>query len=239
MIEMLGAAIYFLILQALIINCFNLYTYLWLMKNIILFIILLCWQVTVQAQLLPPGISSKTKIYLVRHAEKQSGTDPELTDAGKKRAGDLMRTLQNKKVQRIYVTQFKRTQITGDSMRLQLGIDTVHYQADENGIDLFNKIAAHGDFNKSILIIGHSNTVPDYIKKLGVANYPQANIGDTEFDNLFKVYYKRPFLFSPFKAYVKRGKYGAASGGICGNAVITTKYCVKTNRQTKNKLPAP
>ncbi len=168
------------------------------------------------AQSLPPGISAKTKIYLVRHAEKQTGTDPELTDAGKKRAGDLMRTLQNKNVHRIYVTQFKRTQMTADSMRLQLGIDTVHYQADENGIDLFNKIAAHNDFNTTIVIIGHSNTVPDYIKKLGVNNYPQANIIDTEFDNLFKVYYKRPFIFSPFKAHVKKGKYGVASAVYAG-----------------------
>jgi phosphohistidine phosphatase SixA len=181
------------------------------MKKNLPFIILLCWQVTAQAQLLPSGIFAKTKIYLVRHAEKQTGTDPELTDAGKKRAGDLMRALQNKNVQRIYVTQFKRTQMTGDSMRLQLGIDTVHYQADENGIDLFNKIAAHNDFNTTILIIGHSNTLPDYIKKLGVANYPQVNIVDTEFDNLFKVYYKRPFVFSRFKAHVKKGKYGVVS----------------------------
>ncbi len=182
------------------------------MKKIIPFIILLFCQFIAAAQSLPPGISVKTKIYLVRHAEKQTGTDPELTDAGKKRAGDLMRTLQNKNVERIYVTQFKRTQMTADSMRLQLGIDTVHYLADENGIDLFNKIAAHNDFNTTILIIGHSNTVPDYIKKLGVNNYPQANIIDTEFDNLFKVYYKRSFVFSPFKAHVKKEKYGAASG---------------------------
>jgi phosphohistidine phosphatase SixA len=182
------------------------------MKKIIPLIVLLCSQLIVAAQLLPPGVSSKTKIYLVRHAEKQTGTDPELTDAGKKRAGDLVRALQNKNVKRIYVTQFKRTQMTADSMRLQLGIDTVHYQADENGVDLFNKIAAHNDFNKTILIIGHSNTVPDYIKKLGVTNYPQANITDTEFDNLFKVYYKRPFIFSSFKAHVKKGKYGMASG---------------------------
>jgi phosphohistidine phosphatase SixA len=182
------------------------------MKKLIPLIALLCSQLIVAAQLLPSGATAKTKIYLVRHAEKQSGTDPELTDAGKKRAGDLMRALQNKNVKRIYVTQFKRTQMTADSMRLQLGIDTVQYLADENGIDLFNKITAHNDFNKTILIIGHSNTVPDYIKKLGVANYPQANIADTEFDNLFKVYYKRSFIFSQFKAHVKKGKYGVASG---------------------------
>jgi phosphohistidine phosphatase SixA len=197
--------------SGIIIIYFNLYYYFDVMKKLIPLIVLLCIQIIVTAQLLPGGVTAKTKIYLVRHAEKQTGTDPELTDAGKKRAGDLMRTLKNKNIKRIYVTQFKRTQITADSMRLQLGIDTVHYQAGENGIDLFDKIAAHNDFNKTILIIGHSNTVPYYIKKLGVANYPQVNIIDTEFDNLFKVYYKKPFILSSFKAHVKKGKYGMVS----------------------------
>jgi phosphohistidine phosphatase SixA len=171
---------------------------------------LLSIQVAVAAQI-PAGVSSKTAIYLVRHAEKLGGSDPVLTDNGNKRAGDLMRYLKNKKIKRIYVTQYKRTQMTGDSMRLQLGIDTVHYKAEESGADLFNKIAAHGDFNKAILIIGHSNTVPDYIKKAGVTNYPVTDIPDNEFDNIYKVYYRRPFLFFGLKAHVKKAKYGAAS----------------------------
>jgi phosphohistidine phosphatase SixA len=181
------------------------------MKHCIYLLLLVFIQNIAKAQT-PQGVSAKTNIYFVRHAEKESGNDPALTENGKKRAGDLMRYLKDKKIIRIYVTQYKRTQNTADSMHLHFGIDTIHYQADENGIDLFNKIAANGDFNKTILIIGHSNTVPDYIKKAGVVNYPQANIADVEFDNIYKVYYRRPFLFSLFKAYVKPGKYGLASG---------------------------
>jgi phosphohistidine phosphatase SixA len=180
------------------------------MKNITCFWVLLLLLQTAAAQL-PKGVSGKTTIYFVRHAEKESGSDPVLTENGNKRAGDLMRKLKNKNIKRIYVTQFKRTQMTADSMRIQLGIDTVHYLADESGVDLFNKIAAHHDFSNSILIIGHSNTIPDYIKKAGVVNYPQANIPDGEFDNLFKVYYRRPFIFSPYRAHVKGVKYGALS----------------------------
>lgn len=160
------------------------------------------------------GIGSRTKIYLVRHAEKATtpADNPVLTEDGNKRAGDLMRKLQDKNVKRIYVTQFSRTQMTGDSMRIQLGIDTVKYLAEENGNDLFAKILSHRDAGKTILIIGHSNTVPDYILKLGVSNYPTANIPDKEFDNIYLVYYKRTFpFFGRYKAHVKKGKYGAAS----------------------------
>jgi phosphohistidine phosphatase SixA len=160
---------------------------------------------------LPAGVSSKTVFYFVRHAEKQGGNDPVLTDNGNIRAGDLLRYLANKNIQHIYVTQFKRTQMTGDSLRLQRGIDTVHYKAEESGADLFAKIATHTDLKKTTLVIGHSNTVPDYIKKAGVANYPVTDIPDNEFDNIYKVYYKRPFLFSPLKAHVKKSKYGVPS----------------------------
>jgi len=181
------------------------------MKNA-MFAVFCCFLQQIIFGQLPTGISGKTNIYFVRHAEKESGSDPVLTGKGRKRAGDLVRALKNKNVRRIYVTQFKRTQMTADSMRLQLGIDTVQYLASENGVDLFNKIAAHGDFGKTILIIGHSNTIPDYIKKAGVANYPLTDIPDAEFDNLYKVYYKRGFLFQPLKAHVKHSKYGAPSG---------------------------
>ncbi len=166
------------------------------------------------AQSIPKGISAKTRIYLVRHAEKASdGTNnPALTIAGYQRAGDLGRRLQNKYIQRIYVTQYQRTQLTADSLRLLAGIDTVHYLAAENGQDLFFKIQQYQDFGHHVVIVGHSDTLPDYIIKLGVANYSAENIPPAEFDNLFLVYYKRKFpLLGKWKARVKKYKYGQPS----------------------------
>ena len=64
------------------------------------------------------SFGNKAKVYLVRHAEKISGEDPLLTAGGNKRAGDLMRALKDKNIKRIYVTEYKRTQNTGDSLRL-------------------------------------------------------------------------------------------------------------------------
>jgi len=154
----------------------------------------------------PPLANSRTKIYIVRHAEKESGKDPALTPAGRQRAGDLMRKLKHKHIHHIYVSQFRRTQMTGDSMRIQLGIDTIHYLADTTGEDLLNKIIAHGDQRHRIVVIGHSNTIPNIIRKLGVGNYPTDYIPDNEFDNLFLVRFKK------HKALVTKNKYGVASG---------------------------
>ena len=154
----------------------------------------------------PLNFNKKTKIYLVRHAEKEAGTDPVLTDVGKKRAGDLMRRLKNKHINRLYVTQYRRTQMTGDSLRILLKIDTVHYIADTLCDDLVSSIMKHNDFGKSILIIAHSNTIPKIIRKLGVHGFPQTNIPDEEFDNLFFVTYKNS------KARITKMKYGNKSG---------------------------
>ena len=149
--------------------------------------------------------SAATKIFIVRHGEKESGNDPLLTADGNKRAGDLMRALQNKGIQKIYASQYRRTQNTGDSLRIQLKIDTVIYQADTICNKLINTIMAHSDFGKTILIIAHSNTIPQIIRKFGVTAYPYGDIPDNDFDNLFLITYKKG------KAKLKTTKFGTKS----------------------------
>src|SRR5258705_13439446 len=106
------------------------------MKYLFIFLAFVGFQHSVTAQQEP----AVTKIFIVRHAEKETGNDPLLTPAGNKRAGDLMRALQNEGIQKIYVSQFRRTQNTGDSLRIQLKIDTVHYAADTLCDKLINTI---------------------------------------------------------------------------------------------------
>lgn len=172
------------------------------MKLILLFIAFFSFQNSAVAQ---EG-AAVTKIYIVRHAEKQDGKDPLLTPAGNARAGDLMRFLKDEMVQKIYVTQYRRTQNTSDSLRIQLHIDTVHYRADTLCDNLVNAIMEHSDFGKTILVIGHSNTIPQIIRKFGVHDYPYGDLADNDYDHLFLITYKNG------KAKVKAMKYGAASG---------------------------
>ena len=133
----------------------------------------------------------KTIIYLVRHAEKETGKDPVLNEKGMQRSGDLMRLMLDKHVSRIYVTQYRRTQITADSLSKRMRIDTVHYTADTTGNDLVSKINEKKDWGKTILVVGHSNTIPALIRKLGVEYYIVKELPETEFDNLFMITYKK------------------------------------------------
>ena len=172
------------------------------MKYLLVFLAAIVFKNTTFAQ----QETGVTKIFIVRHAEKETGKDPVLTPAGNARAGDLMRALQNEGIQKIYVSQYKRTQQTSDSLRIQLKIDTLHYAADTLCDNLVNSIMEHSDFGKTILIIAHSNTIPQIIRKLGVTDYPYGDIPDNEFDNLFVIAYKKE------KARVKKMKYGGTSG---------------------------
>lgn len=152
------------------------------------------------------SISKSNRIYIVRHGEKQSGNDPLLTDEGNLRAGELARKLSKEHIQKIYVSEFKRTQHTADSLLLLYKIDTVQYKADTSCINLFESISKHKDWNKPILIISHSNIIPKIIYKLGITNFPQENIPDEQFDNLY--------LISADKkgAVLTKMKYGKSSG---------------------------
>lgn len=158
------------------------------------------------------GITKTSRIYIVRHAEKvtgkDAGKDPFLTTAGYVRAGELLQELKNKGISRIYVSQYRRTQLTADSLRIQLGIDTVHYLADTVCDDLIRRIQNKGDMGEKILIVAHSNTIPFIILKLGLADIPVIEIADNEYDNLFLVKKKRK------KLVLQRSRYGRPAEGI-------------------------
>lgn len=150
-------------------------------------------------------------IYLLRHAEKGTGTDPGLTQEGLQRSGDLLRVFkEDKKLKKpsvIFVTQYKRTQITSDSLRLAYNIDTLHYKADNNGDAFMNMLASSKE--KNILVIGHSNTIPVLLKRLGVNDYT-SDIPDNEYDNFFIIRFKKGIPELSVKKYGKASVPGGA-----------------------------
>lgn len=144
-------------------------------------------------------------IYLVRHAEKDTGNDPALSKAGNERAGDLYRQLEHKNIKKIYFTQYRRTRLTADSLQQYQRIDTGSYKADATGDDLLLRLIADSTKPNNILVVGHSNTIPAIIKKLGVKDFDAKDIPDNEYDNLFIVTIQND------QASLKKLKYGKLS----------------------------
>ncbi|CAN5787379.1 phosphoglycerate mutase family protein [soil metagenome] len=143
--------------------------------------------------------------YLVRHAEKDTGNNPPLKKIGYCRAGDLYRVLKNKKISKIYVSQYRCTELTADSLRIYSKVNVIKYKADEKGDDLFYNMGLQSRREKAILIVGHSNTIPAIIRRFGVKDFNLVEIPDHEYDNLYIVKVGR------YTASLKVIKYGKAS----------------------------
>ncbi|RYD77064.1 MAG: hypothetical protein EOP53_13620 [Sphingobacteriales bacterium] len=150
------------------------------------------------------GFTGKRTLYVVRHAEKDTvgGSNPAISSIGKERAGDLYKALKKKKIELIFVSQYKRTGMTADSLRIYKNIDSVHYTADATADNLFEQIKLRAGKAKNILIVGHSNTLPAIIRKAGVSGYTLKEIPDNEYNNLFIVKQRKG------KAVMKLEKYG-------------------------------
>ena len=132
-----------------------------------------------------PGV-----VFLVRHAEradagmaaaKMAGADPELSDAGKARAAALAVLLKDAKISAIFTTEYKRTRDTAQPLAAATGVAAAAIDS-KDAAGLIDKVKASAG---NVLVVGHSNTVPDIIKALGVSE-PVA-IPDDQFDNLFVV----------------------------------------------------
>ena len=129
-------------------------------------------------------------VFLVRHAERAdsgSGTpppgmmanDPPLSAVGKERAARLATLLASANVKHIYTTEYKRTRETAAPLAQQLKVEAV-MSAAKDPDPLVRQVTK---VTGNVLIVGHSNTVPDLLKQLGVKD--AISIADNEYDNLF------------------------------------------------------
>ena len=125
--------------------------------------------------------SAQPTIFIVRHAERaDSSENSELSQAGLARAESLAKTLKDKNITAIYATEFKRTQETGAPLAKALGIKITVRPA--KATDFALKLRAeHGN----ALVVGHSNTIPDLIKALGVSQ--PIRINENDYDDLFEI----------------------------------------------------
>jgi broad specificity phosphatase PhoE len=133
-----------------------------------------------------------TTIVIVRHAEKGDGgdpRDPSLSAAGQARAADLAAALDGAQVSAVYATQYKRTRETGEPLAKRYKVEVVvrpvtadnaAKYADQVVKEILNKHAG-----KTVVVVGHSNTVIDFIEALG--GRAPAPLEESDYDRLFIV----------------------------------------------------
>jgi broad specificity phosphatase PhoE len=146
------------------------------MKSLILTLVLL--------GIFATALAAQPTIFIVRHAEKaaSTGRDPELTVAGRARAESLARALRDAGITLIYVTDLRRTQQTAAPLAKALGIKPTVLPPNDTAALSTRLREVHSG---NVLVVGHSDTVPEIIKELGIAT--SIHINDTDYDNLFVV----------------------------------------------------
>ncbi len=125
----------------------------------------------------------QTTVFLVRHAEKvDDSRDPDLSEAGKKRAEVLADLLKNEDIKEIYTTPFKRTMQTGTPLASRNNLKLKMYKADS--LNAFaNQLLKT---KKNTLVVGHSNTTISLLDALGTEHQIK-KIADSDYGNLFKL----------------------------------------------------
>jgi phosphohistidine phosphatase SixA len=135
--------------------------------------------------------ATTTTVVLVRHAEKELSaiSDAPLSPEGEKRATRLAQMFGDGelfgRVQKVYVTNTRRTQQTAAALEQRLNIPGDVVDAKTDSAVLARRVLQENR-GSIALIIGHSNTVPEIVAALsGAEDVPP--IGEEEFDTLYVV----------------------------------------------------
>ena len=124
--------------------------------------------------------------FLIRHAEKvrtnKSDKDPKLNEKGIIRALNWKSYFIDKDISKIYSTNYKRTLETVKPIKEALGLNTILYSP--SNIDYKNFISSNK--GEIVLIVGHSNTIPDFVNEL-INDQVYSQIDDLNNSNLYIV----------------------------------------------------
>ena len=153
------------------------------------------------------AVAAQQVIYVVRHAERADSApaagqpmtapanDPPLSAAGKARAARLATMLRSSDIRQILATEFQRTRQTAAPIAKALNLEITTSPSSEPDALVARIREAKGN----VLVVGHSNTVPELLQRLGITD--PITIADSEYDNLFIV--TRPASGAPILARLK------------------------------------
>lgn len=117
-----------------------------------------------------PAAQAQT-VVIVRHGEKaDGGSDPDLSAAGQARAQALAEALKGARVTHVLATPPKRTRQTAAPAAQAAGLAVTPVALDGGTAAHVARVAAaarQASADATVLVVGHSNTVPEIARALG------------------------------------------------------------------------
>ncbi|WP_165967350.1 SixA phosphatase family protein [Luteimonas aestuarii] len=123
---------------------------------------------------------------VVRHAEKAADDprDPTLNDAGQARAQRLVALLRDEALVAIYATQYRRTRQTATPLATARRLAVTGYDAARSADD-FAAALREAHRSGTVLVVGHSNTVPGIVAAL--CGCTTEAMPESEYDRISRV----------------------------------------------------
>ncbi|BFT29556.1 phosphoglycerate mutase family protein [Alteromonas sp. D210916BOD_24] len=144
------------------------------MKSILFLTLFLC--------IVPGSIAGDFTLYFTRHFEKQTGTNPALTQQGVEKAQAFASLLEHAGIKKVYSTNYRRTQQSAAPIALKVNTAVTFYDPR----DLTKLAAKLLSEQQNAVVVGHSNTTPDIIGLVGGEANP---ISETEFGDVYMLRY--------------------------------------------------
>jgi broad specificity phosphatase PhoE len=141
----------------------------------------------------PLVAQDSTVVVVVRHAEKAvveaGNNDPPLSEAGTARAAALLQTVDGMRFDAVIVTDRQRTAATAAAVTQAQGLtpETVLLRYGAAHVDSV-AAAVRRHAGHTVLVVGHSNTVPAIVHALGGPKLP--DLCEPQFSHLFVVVLK-------------------------------------------------
>ena len=127
-----------------------------------------------------------SSFYLIRHAEKlridKTERNPKLNEKGVLRANKWKEVFKNINLDKIYSTDYNRTIETANPTSKSQNIDITIYSPSNIDYKNFKEI----NKGKKVLIVGHSNTIPNFVNGLIEKDFYD-QIDDLNNSNLYLV----------------------------------------------------
>lgn len=137
-------------------------------------------------------VAAQQTVILVRHAERADGgmgvadpktgapPDPSLSAIGEARAARLATMLSDAGIKAIVTSEYKRTRETAQPLATKLGLQIQAIPSKDYAAVVAKLKAAHA--KDTVLIVGHSNTIPEIVKAFGG---PEFKMADDEYSGIY------------------------------------------------------
>ena len=120
--------------------------------------------------------------YVMRHLQKGDGQDPPLSEVGRANARRLIGFFAAEPPRVIYVSTTRRANETAEPLARKLRVKVRRYDPANSNALVARVLAERGP----VLVVGHSNTVPEIVEKLGGER--PAPLAETDFGDVWHLW---------------------------------------------------